>query len=399
MRLPTFSGIQRAMLCPASAALPRAERVTERQARGTAMHTYLAAVGKVGREAALALVPDEYRPICEAIQLEDLPACEPDAWVAEIALAYNVDTGEAKELGRDIGRAYPWDRQGRWLFGTVDVAGVARDPSTVVAVDYKGSLWTPAARAERNWQLRAGALALSRLWGRSRAAVAIVKIDDYGEPHWDPAVLDDFSLAMAAAELQELADRIEVAEAAVREGKPVPWLTTSSECEWCPALQACPAHLALAREVAVAPEQVAEQVDALLTPENAPAAYRRLREIERVAKAVRAGLEAFARQMPFDVEPGVRFGPRPYSRETLLGDVVQAALEKAFDGDFAKDVVTPEATKEALKKAVRRWKERTRADETLKALEEKALTAIRAAGGAKKQVTYPVGEYEPKEAA
>lgn len=130
--------------------------------------------------------------------------------------------------------------------------------------------------------------------------------------------------------------------------------------------------------------------------ENAPAAYRRMREIERVLEAVKEGVKAYARQTPIELEPGVIYGPKPRTTESIVADVARPALVAAFDEQFAQDAVEQEATKSALDRAIRRYRERTGDRTSLKDLASKALDAIRQCGGVKKATTYIVTEHETK---
>src|SRR5690606_33417344 len=96
----TASKIERVAACPGSEALPHAESTSAAAERGSAGHAFLAAAGKLGREAALEQVPEEHRALCEAIDLDRLPV----DLLAEPAYAWDPVTGKARFLGANIGR-------------------------------------------------------------------------------------------------------------------------------------------------------------------------------------------------------------------------------------------------------------------------------------------------------
>lgn len=315
----TASSIARVAACPASDALPHVERATPYATRGTWLHTFLAAVGRVGREEALALVPGEYRDACAAIDLDGLPI-DPEAYASEVTLAYDPVRDHGRELGRHLGRDYSAIGPGE-IPGTTDVLGLAVD--AVVVPDYKtgGQLVT---RARENWQLRFLAVAAARAYGRSAARVAIIYVPPDGGPPWfDRATFDAMDLDAIADELREIVLRRDEARSAIGKGV-LPVLREGSHCDHCPAFALCPAKVSLIR---AATEQGFEKrlLDELVTGQPA-AAYRVWRALEQVTGRLGEQVKGYAMAHPFEVREGVIYGPVAGGREEIDGAIARAAL-------------------------------------------------------------------------
>ncbi len=391
MSLPSLSSIQRAMECPASCALPQTKHVSAPSERGKAIHAYLSAVPRLGAAEALDLVPDEHRPACEAIDLSKLPACDPEAFAAEVGLAYNVDTGEARDLGRDLDRQYP-DLGPRWIYGTLDTLGLS--PNEAVVLDAKTG-WGHVPSADRNWQLRAGAVAACAAFGRTSASVGLIYLN-LDPARFDTAALSEFDLAMAGADLATMADRVEAAQAEVAAGK-MTVVTEGEHCTYCPAFMACPAKHALVTRLAMQPDQVASDLLANLTPETSRAAYLRLKEINTVVAKVSAALDEYSQQSPIQLSESLYYGPRPHTVEKISGGAAAVAtITRVLGKEHADRASEITVTKGALDKECKRWKELSGATETLKDIKTRVYGEIRKVGGLSKSTTYPIGEYSQK---
>jgi hypothetical protein len=64
----TASGLERIAICEGAAVLPSVGSVSDDASRGHAIHAFLEAVPKVGRDAALAACPEDVRPFCESLR-------------------------------------------------------------------------------------------------------------------------------------------------------------------------------------------------------------------------------------------------------------------------------------------------------------------------------------------
>lgn len=253
MSIPAPSAHERVALCPASDSLPhiREAEMDGATSRGLAVHHYLAAVPVVGWQAALAQVPEEWRADCEVIELTRLPACRPESFAAEVCLAYNLTTGQARVLGHDLS----YEEMKALLLleempAKIDTLGLGED--FVILWDYKsGRKRHGPARTIR--QLRAYALAAARAYGKSKAIVGIIRIGDDGRPWFSggdaEGLLDELELAMIEEEIRELVAKRDEARRAIR-ANILPRLVVGDHCTYCPALHGCPAHMVGIRALA-----------------------------------------------------------------------------------------------------------------------------------------------------
>src|SRR5262245_58185755 len=92
------------MLCLGSAILPRSRSTNVYTEHGSAGHAFLLDVHRIGRANALAKVDEKYR---EAFALIDTGRLPVDAvYAAEVAFAFDVMTGQGRELHRKGDRDY-----------------------------------------------------------------------------------------------------------------------------------------------------------------------------------------------------------------------------------------------------------------------------------------------------
>jgi hypothetical protein len=316
LELPTASRLHRASICPASAVLPRIEEATSRAAeRGKAVHQFLATVGTLGVEPALAAIPKEWHQDCRLIDLDSLPQVDPMAWAHEVALVYNVHTGRAREVGRNLERSYPPLAPGE-IAGTADV--VALTPDAVVVADWKTG-WSKVPGAAVNWQVRFYALAAARAYGRERAVVAIVRLDSEGHARWDSAEFDEFDMATIEQELVALVARLEAEHERVARGER-PRVVYGDHCAFCPAVRACPAvGEFLVRAAGSEPAITSHaQVARWISARKAGA---------RFIEAIDAALEVYAdAHGPVKTTDGMQYGRREKQRETIIGEAANIAL-------------------------------------------------------------------------
>jgi RecB family exonuclease len=381
----TASRLQRAVCCPASVVLPQVQEESEPARRGTAIHAFLAAVPDVGRDAALAEVPADYRADCEVIDLETLPIADLDEIAAEVAFAFDVETGEARELGRNIGRAYqvgPTE-----IAGTADV--VAFGPFELYVADFKtgrGIVASPRA----NWQLKLLALAASRTYGVDQVRVAIIRLREDGTPEYESAVFTAFDLDLAAAELRDLVQSINRLQTAVANGL-VPDVNTGAHCRRCAAAPACPAFKGLVQRLAGEPDAVADQITAELTPETAARAWARLKQVEEIIRRAREGLYAFARETPIQLGDGRVLGETATRRRVLDGRVAYDCLEKLHGLAVAEAAVDVEASQASIERALREVARESGA--TLAGLKRGVMAEMEKAGGIEVHVSRSVREH------
>ena len=362
MKLPTASGLDRAIACPASVTLPQAPSTGAAAGAGSAIHAYLADPAH-----DLLSVPDEHRAACDAVDLSVLPAGA--EWGHEVALAWDADTGRARELGRDLGRRYPETAESEYV-GTADVIGLT--PKGVHVYDYKTG-WGALPHPAENRQLRFLALAAARAYGRDSARVALIRLHD-GVPRYQWADLDALDLDLTAAELRQ-------ARGAWVPGAPI---NQGDHCTYCPAFDACPAKLALFRQAVDMPA---------ITGENAAAVYVRAEAVAQVLGRVRAALEMRAREHPIELPDGRVYGPVVSERESVDPIVTQATLTRLHGPDVAAKALDLKSSKAAIERAIATVAKRGEKAKLVAA----ALAEIGAAGGIETKRVETVKEHKPKD--
>lgn len=410
-RLPSFSSLDRASRCRASCVLPAADSVSDDAVSGTVMHTFLLRVAELRaqgvcvEDAALAAAldaPEEERDFLQAIPVETLPT-DPKAFAGEVALALDVATGKARELGRDIGRRYEEAAaaQGRPLapteiVGSLDVVALM-DADGVFVADWKkrGRYVKPA---RENLQVRAGLVAACRAWGRTRGRGQVIRIfDDARDPFRDTVDFDAAAIDAAQVELTKLAARIFSDRKAAAKGEAIP-AVTGSHCRYCPSFQWCPANAQLARRVAEPQELREALTDApQITRESAPAIRQRIVQARRVIDEVEKALDELASQeaaagRPLVLEPGLFYAPVPRNREVIDGAKAEAVL-RAELGALADEAIEKDVTKKGISRALRK---KLNGGRGITKAEAELLEKLRKAGAVKKTTSYSCDEVRGK---
>jgi hypothetical protein len=368
---PTASGLQRALACPASCALPRGPYTSSPQAEhGTGVHAFLAQAVTEGREKALAAVPPDapWRPACEAIDTAALLACGESLVGVELTYAYDLATDAARFLGENLTRRYG-ELAPTEIAGTADLVTID-DGGCVWVSDYKtGQSVGPVAE---NAQLRFLALCASRYYpGNTEIGVALVYLREDGSTRIEKAVLDALDLDIFAEELRAGLEAIRQAQADHREGR-APATRPGDHCRYCPAFDACPEQRALARSLAsglgLTPEAVAN-----LTPGAAGAAWERLQQVKALADVVEGQLRDLARIRPFHLSDGRLLTYVEGEREELVERVAVEVLERLYGPVVAASCVERKVTKASLRRGLGESGD-----------PKEALREIEAAGGLKR---------------
>jgi hypothetical protein len=340
IRMPSASRLQLAATCPASQVLPAVREESSAYAEeGRAKHAYIAAIiDGVSATEALMRVPAEWRDACRAF---DAPAIAEHlvGMGTELALAYDVETGRARIIGRHIGREY----------GTLDVTEIAMALDYDVVRDgvaHVVDLKTGHGRTtplSHNWQLRAHALALARASGADDAIVGLVLAPGNGEePSFPTADIDAFELAVVADELRALWRRLIAAKE-----YPERYLTLGDHCRYCRARFSCPAQVGLVRELAGSPTQWGDETRALLTPELAGKAYARLKTVRRLLDGMESVIYAMAREAPIYLGDGVELREVRTEREYIDGDKAEPILS----AHGLRDALEYSTSKAAIRRA------------------------------------------------
>lgn len=422
--LQTASGLSRDERCPPNRVLPQVQTNNPDALRGRAGHRFLELVGGgMSPTLALAEVPEEYQAMCADIDLEGLPL-DLGEYLQEVAFAFSLDTGEARELGRGLERDYSQVRPGE-IAGTADV--VHRD--CVEVYDYKFDSFEPTCPPPgNNPQLLFLALAAARLRGVDRARVTIIHIRPDGT-HWEESDdLDAFDLDAFELRLRAIRAGVVAAQAIVARGL-IPSVEQGPWCRYCPATAHCPAIAALLRAAAGEPEEVlalrgvvrADDPEAvhMLTrelarhPEHAAKAYQRMRQVENALKVAKTALYLYASEQPIALDDGQVYGPVRTERKEWDGrktrgamlelhgpEVAEAACDYETSATAVARALRPiyEARKKGYEAALEAFKAGGKVGEkparvTMKALTVAAEEAVREAGGISLKSSVSVKEH------
>lgn len=389
--LVTASALDRVAACPASAVLPASRRSNAYSTQGTMLHRYWQRCSEVGRDAALdEIASDADRELCAATDTDALPIGA--EYVAEVAFAYNVKTGTARELGRGKGRDYSTVTADE-IPGTVDVVAVIGDVGRTS--DYKsGYVSIPQARTCR--QLKLYALCVSRVHGVDRVIGDIIRARPDEEPYYDSAEFDAFDLDLFAAELRDIYRSIESAREQMDAGRPLA-VVEGDHCRYCPAQYRCPSKMAMVRQLAdstpiVSTDDLVGELDA----DTAGEAYRRVKAIDAVVAMVKSRIYELARSRPIPIGSGQFLGEVTKSgNERIDAEGAFAAAREQYGDDIAELVAPPvrKATKKEIKKAMRVLKERG-VVKSIAAGERLLLDQLRASGHATRPLVTKVEAYD-----
>jgi hypothetical protein len=261
--MSTASGLEREYHCPASAVLPAVTTHGAAAVRGVDIHAFVRRVlGGMTRAAALAFLSKESRATCEAIDFQRIVGDLHDVR-SEVAYALNVRTDEVRELGFNIGRAYP-DLGADWVYGTLDIEGMRLD-DVPVAPDIKTGFADVTPPAE-NFQLGFFGRVLALKHGASEIDARILKIRTDGSVWTDPGSYDQFAIDEWGDRLIEVVDGVAKARAEYK-ATGVAHVSPGSWCKYCPAFHACPAKVALASRMLPELQAIDGRV-AAMTPEQ-----------------------------------------------------------------------------------------------------------------------------------
>lgn len=388
---PTASSLDRAGRCLGSALLPRVDEITDAASRGVALHAFLARVTEVGREEALGEVDEAFRPACAAIDLDVLPTSALEV-IPELALAYDPETGTARELGRNLGRRYP-PVHPREFVGTADIVTVSKAEVSVADFKTGRGLITPA---KDNSQLRFLGLAAARLLGRRQLRVALIRIAEDGTPFFDSADFDAVELDAIEEDLRDLARRLDQAKALMALGEPPP-VTTGIHCRRCPSLVYCPGQTALLKKLGGHTEAVADDILEALTPEQASTAWARMKVVEEVLRRAREALYAYARDNGITLANGVVVGEVETHRRQLDGRIAFEVLERLHGPAVARAAVDLDASQASIERALRGVAEAT--GEKLSTLKRVAMAEMDQAGAVSIRVSRSIREHLAEKAA
>lgn len=315
---PTASGLDRAINCAGSMALPQVYSAPGKAAvRGTVLHKFIETARTKSRQEALAEIgDDDLRNQAAAIDLDSLPV----GAESEVALAYNPSTGGAKRLALKGQRAY--EQEDGWLYGTADLVGIAED--FVFVADIKTG--QPVVSARESWQLRFLATAAAVLAEKRRAKVLMLYLNENGNWRPDPAEFTAKELGGFAAELRAMQQRGESAAGVVASGGTPP-LSTGWWCRYCKSMPVCPAQSGLVRALVPTLSDVNDRLVSM-TPEERGAAYLKLRQAEDLVKTIKSAFDNLVEMEPIPLGNGMVLKRTLSSRSTASKGAAQYVLNK-----------------------------------------------------------------------
>lgn len=308
------SSLWRGEKCPPSAVLPAAAMIHEDAQEGQAEHA----------------------------QLEQKV---PEGWAAEVAYAYDPETGAARELGRGLERDYSGATANE-VCGTTDLRRV--EPTLVRIRDYKTGFGYMVARPKENLQLLHNAASAAAVEGKD---LAVIEIEHTATGEVEAARLDAFDLTLARIRIRSILRAVRSAEEQLAAGKELR-VVEGDHCWRCEAYAHCPAKLGLALAVSDG-----KLIKDLPTVELTPAAVARGWPILKEAKKLLGEVERIYRG--FAAERRIHLGGRTYlglvqnsPTEKLDGAVTLEVVKKLHGEKVAAAAVEMKTSKAAVERAV-----------------------------------------------
>lgn len=294
---PSGSSVERGRECPASFALNQARTTGEPAIKGTENHDII----RDGLQRQdLSVLPEGLRAELDGAAAVDL----------EVAFAIDVENETARLIGRDIGRNYG-ELGPSEIALTVDAIVFRTEGVTVL--DWKSR--KRVTRALRNWQVKAGCVAVMKHGNLTEIRGGLGYLDD-GEA--DIATFDAFDIPVFFAEMRTMLNRIGAARALVATGG-IPDVHAGPWCEYCPAMAYCPAQTRLAKTMLGELTDVESQI-AFMTPEEAGSAWVKVKQIQNLADRVEASIRLRAQQ---------EVVPLPNGKRLALIDKSRSSFDKA----------------------------------------------------------------------
>lgn len=325
--------------CPSAGALSAVwVESTADQAAGTHRHRFLQRASEVGRDEALAALPDDatLRAQCEALPLEEIPH-----GIYEQAYAYDTATDEVRYLGAWIERAYVTNATE--VSGTVDLAcPPTADRPRWLVIDFKGE--EEVDDASTNLQLGFYAACVARSQGVDEVDVAIVNIGRDGALRWDRATLGFYALAAVFARVTEIQAAVAAAAVEARD------YTMGWHCRRCPALVSCPAQTAAIAKFhkdPPTPERLARMSDA-----DVGVAYSQIKTFEEAAKRARDAILARLSLGDLPLDNGSVLTQQTKRTRTVVLEKAEPLLRERF-GDRVDAVIDRDLSVAGVNKLVK----------------------------------------------
>lgn len=376
--LPTASKLQDAATCPASAALPAIPSVHPAGDTGNDRHELLIAALEAVRTGTTLTPTNPVEQRWLEVVFEHPFTRELTGYAPEVAYGYDVETGQAWCWGRIPPRQYP-EHAPTTICGTADY--VLADEESVTVVDVKtGRREVPAPK--RNLQLKALAVAAAKFHGVFTARTAILHATADGDAVWV-----EHGPTWGLGDLLEIAEELRQLHLELQ--APRPRMVTGPHCTLCNAFASCPAQQAIVARWAGSPDAAPDDVTALITPETAARAYRRLQAVKAAVKKAEGALYAWAANNTIHLGGDEFFGGHTTTREVFTPESFRVLVEELGDTAKALEAFDLETSKSAVLKVV--GKHTPRGKKTQRGHE--VLDRLRAVGAVRTKTSTTIGEF------
>lgn len=385
----TGSRLPLASRCIGAVVLPGVHTTSDAAESGTGRHTYLRRVAAVGRDAALAEIPEgaDWRETCEAIDVDAIPSGQ---W--ETSFAYHPETDTARVLGTDRDYSYANTDE---ITGTADLIARTDDGAARPwLIDFKGSEAVDAPA--ENLQLSFYALCHARVMGYDDIKVSICNIHNDGRLEWSHARFDGWDLETIASKVRMLWTRAQAARETYVTGGLTPDLAAGMHCRYCPAMPMCPAQVTLAYELVTARDEMTAEGVLKLDDAQAGAAWVKVGLYREILERIEASLRVRAQIRGLPLPDGSQLVVQESTRKTLdvekalpiLRSLIGDRAETFVDRSIASSVVETVSREVALARG-----------EKVKATREGVWTALRGARAVREQTYTQLRVKKPRAAS
>ncbi len=267
-----------------------------------------------------------------AAQVRDLIPADfigPDGCRAEVAYAWDYETGEVRELGVDIGRDY--SLRPTEIAGTADIVHVGE---SVLIADWKTGQKPP--RAAGNGQLMFLALCASRLVDVDSARLEIRHVRPGGDVWIDSAEVSRFDLDVFESELRDA-----ILAAPSSAPNPGPHCTG----KYCPLRAVCQATVATVDPAPEYPLALAEHEE-IQGAAHVEWLLHRVDAADELLSSVKARIRQYVdTHGPVELSDGRKYGPYVVVRESIEGP-----KDKLLEAGIPEELIEYSVSKGAVEK-------------------------------------------------
>lgn len=345
------SGLWRNEPCPASAVLPASARVHADAQEGQLAHAKLEELAPAGSKA-------------------------------EVAFAYDPETGIGRELGQSLQRDYSGAKASE-IPGTSDLVTVEKD--LVRIRDYKTGHGYMVAEPKKNLQLLHNALSACSAYGKDKA---VLEVEKTATGDVQAVTLDAFDLTLARYRIRSIWAAVVEAEKQQAAGKQLR-VVEGDHCWRCECYARCPAKVELA--LALSEGKMLQELPTVeLTIDSVSRGWPRLKLAKKLLGEVERIYRGFAAEERIPIGEGKWLGMHESEDKKLDGAIAFQVLKKMHNEEIARAAVQMKASRDAIDKALKPIAPpRGRA-----AMVRAVFTEIEKAGGLDRKPQFGVEEYQ-----